>query len=317
MIYAIKAYYNYTRIILCSLEQTHQIWHIYLPDFEPGQIYAYRVDGPFDPRNGHRFNVNKLLIDPYARGITGRLEWHDSLFGYNIYDSSPDKDLTFNIEDSAPYIPKCVVIDSNNFNWGSDTPPNIPLHETIIYELHVKGFTMLHPDIPEEIRGTYSAIAHPATIAYFKNLGITAVELMPVQHFVTDRHIKLRGLTNYWGYHTIGFFAPDVRYSSSGTYGEQVNEFKRMVKKLHKAGIEVILDVAYNHTGEGNQFGPTLSYKGIDNRSYYRLSEHDRRFYFDYTGTGNTLNCRLPNVLRLIMDSLRYWILDMHVDGFR
>ena len=280
-------------------------------------IYAYRVDGPFDPSKGHRFNVNKLLIDPYARAITGTLEWHDSLFGYDIHDPTSDKDLTFNADDSAPYIPKCIVIDSNNFNWGTDAPPNIPLHDTVIYELHVKGFTKLRSDIPEQLRGTYSAISHPTTIAYFKKLGVTAIELMPVQHFVTDRHIKLRGLTNYWGYHTIGFFAPDVRYSSSGTYGEQVLEFKRMVKKLHKAGIEVILDVAYNHTGEGNQFGPILSFKGIDNSSYYRLSEQDRRFYFDYTGCGNTLNCRLPNVLRLIMDSLRYWVLDMHVDGFR
>ena len=307
-----------TRIIsLVFEEQTHQIWHIYLPDFEPGLIYGYRVDGPYDPRNGHRFNVHKLLIDPYARAITGTLEWHDSLFGYNIQDPSTEKDLTFNVLDSAAYVPKSIVIDSNNFNWGGDAPPNIPFHDTIIYELHVKGFTKLHPEIPEELRGTYAAIAHPVTIEYFKKLGITAVELMPVQHFSTDRHLKERGLTNYWGYHTIGFFAPDVRYSSSGTCGEQVLEFKRMVKKLHKAGIEVILDVAYNHTGEGNQFGPTLSFKGIDNRSYYRLSEHDRRYYFDYTGTGNTLNCRLPNVLRLIMDSLRYWILDMHVDGFR
>jgi isoamylase len=232
-------------------------------------------------------------------------------------DQSAEKDITFSTEDSAPYIPKSVVIDSNSFNWGGDAPPNIPFHESIIYELHVKGFTKMHPDIPEDIRGTYAAIAHPVTIAYLKNLGITAVELMPIQHFVTDRSLKEKGLTNYWGYHTIGFFAPDVRYSSSGTYGEQVLEFKRMVKKLHKAGIEVILDVAYNHTGEGNHMGPTLSFKGVDNRSYYRLTEDDRRFYFDYTGCGNTLNCRLPNVLRLIMDSLRYWILDMHVDGFR
>ncbi len=261
--------------------------------------------------------MNKLLIDPYARAITGILNWHDSLFSYNIHDTSEDKDLTFNTLDSAPFLPKCVVIDSNNFNWGSDTPLNTPLHDTIIYELHVKGLTKLHPDIPENIRGTYSGLVHPIMIDYFKKLGITAVELMPVQHFTTDRHLKQRGLTNYWGYHTIGFFAPDVRYSSTGTYGEQVLEFKRMVKKLHKVGIEVILDVAYNHTGEGNQYGPTLSFKGIDNRSYYRLSEHDKRYYFDYTGTGNTLNCRLPNVLRLIMDSLRYWILDMHVDGFR
>ena len=306
---------EYTRINI--KEQTHQIWHIYLPDFEPGLVYGYRIDGPYDPRNGHRFNVNKLLIDPYARALTGTLNWHDSLFGYNVNDPSSDKDLTFSNLDSAPYIPKCIVIDSNNFNWGSDSSPNIPLHDTIIYELHVKGLTKLHPKIPENIRGTYAAVAHPVMIEYFKQLGITAVELMPVQHFSTDRHLKQRGLTNYWGYHTIGFFAPDSRYSSSGTYGEQVLEFKRMVKKLHKAGIEVILDVAYNHTGEGNQFGPTLSFKGIDNRSYYRLPEDNKRYYFDYTGTGNTLNCRLPNVLRLIMDSLRYWILDMHVDGFR
>ncbi|CAF2944657.1 unnamed protein product [Rotaria sp. Silwood2] len=298
-------------------ERTHHIWHIYLPDFEPGQIYAYRVDGPYDPQNGHRFNVNKLLMDPYARAITGILEWDDSLFGYDIQDESPDKDLTFSTVDSAPFMPKCIVIDSENFNWGGDTPPNTSFHETIIYELHVKGFTKLNLDIPEEIRGTYAGIAHQTTIEYFKKLGITAVELMPVQHFVSDRYLKDRGLTNYWGYHTLGFFAPDVRYSSSGTYGEQVLEFKRMVKRLHKAGIEVILDVVYNHTGEGNQLGPTLSFKGIDNKSYYRLNENDKRFYFDYTGTGNTLNCRLPNVLRLIMDSLRYWILDMHVDGFR
>ncbi|CAF1571929.1 unnamed protein product [Didymodactylos carnosus] len=298
-------------------ERTHQIWHIYLPDLEPGQLYGYHVDGPFDPSNGHRFNVNKLLIDPYARAITGTLEWHDSLFGYDIQDTSPEKDLTFSTMDSAPFIPKCVVVDSLNFNWGGDAPPKIPYHESIIYELHVKGFTKLNPEVPEEIRGSYAAIGHASTIEYFKQLGITAVELMPVQHFITDRHLKDRGLTNYWGYHTIGFFAPDVRYSSSGTYGQQVLEFKQMVKKLHKAGIEVIMDVAYNHTGEGNQMGPTLSFKGIDNRSYYRLTENDRRFYFDYTGTGNTVNCMLPNVLRLIMDSLRYWIIEMHVDGFR
>jgi len=298
-------------------ERTNRIWHVYLPDFEPGQIYAYRVDGPFEPQNGHRFNVNKLLLDPYARAITGTLDWHDSLFGYDVTDPSPDRDLILSTLDSAPYMPKGVVIDSSNFNWGGDVPPNIPFQETVIYELHVKGFTKLNHEIPEEIRGTYAGLAHSASINYLKKLGVTAVELMPIQHFTTDRHLKDRGLTNYWGYHTLGFFAPDVRYSSSGTYGEQVLEFKRMVKKLHKAGMEVILDVAYNHTGEGNQFGPTLSFKGIDNRSYYRLSDQDQRYYFDYTGTGNTLNCRLPNVLRLIMDSLRYWILEMHIDGFR
>jgi isoamylase len=214
-------------------------------------VYGYRVDGQFDPCNsGDRFNVNKLLIDPYTRAITGTLNWHDSLFGYDIHDPSPDKDLTFNTLDSAPFIPKCVVIDSKNFNWGDDRPPNIPFHESVIYELHIKGFTKLHPDIPEEIRGSYAAIAHPVTVKYLKELGVTAVELMPMQHFTTDRHLEERGLTNYWGYHTIGFFAPDVRYSSSGTCGQKVLEFKRMVKKLHKAGIEVILDVAYNHTGK-------------------------------------------------------------------
>ncbi|CAF1331288.1 unnamed protein product, partial [Didymodactylos carnosus] len=297
--------------------RTHQVWHVYLPDSEPGQLYGYRVDGPYDPSNGHRFNANKLLIDPYARAITDTLEWHDSLFGYDIQDPSPDKDLTFSTLDSAPFIPKCVVVDPANFNWGGDCPPKIPYHETIIYEIHVKGFTKLNPEIPDEIRGTYAAIAHQSTIEYFKQLGITAVELMPVQHFITDRRLKDQGLTNYWGYQTIGFFAPDVRYSSSSNHGQQVFEFKHMVKKLHKAGIEVILDVAYNHTGEGNQMGPTLSFKGIDNNNYYRLTENDRRYYFDYTGTGNTVNCMLPNVLRLIMDSLRYWIMEMHVDGFR
>jgi glycogen operon protein len=277
-------------------ERTYEIWHAYLPDLKPGQVYGYRVDGPYDPTDGHRFNVNKLLIDPYARAITSTLYWHESLFGYDVQDPSPDKDLTFSTSDSAP---------------------NIHFHETVIYELHVKGFTKLHPEIPEEIRGTYAAVAHPLTIEYFKKLGITAIELMPVHQFTSDRYLKDSGLTNYWGYHTIGYFAPDVRYSSSGTCGQQVLEFKSMVKKLHKAGIEVILDVVYNHTGEGNQLGPTLSFKGLDNQNYYRLNEHDQRYYCDYTGTGNTLNCHLPNVLKLIMDSLRYWILDMHVDGFR
>src|ERR1044071_9269966 len=223
--------------------------------------------------------------------------------------------MSFSSDDSAPFLPKCVVIDPS-FDWGDDKPPKIPFHQTVIYETHVKGFTQTHPDIPEEIRGSYAALAHPVVIQYLKDLGVTAIELMPVHHFITDRHLVERGLTNYWGYNTIGFYAPDVRYSSSGILGEQVVEFKNMVKQLHKAGIEVILDVVYNHTGEGNQMGPTLSFRGIDNASYYRVTE-DRRFYMDYTGTGNTLNAMLPNVLRLIMDSLRYWILEMHVDGFR
>ncbi|NDK57491.1 glycogen debranching protein GlgX [Pontibacter fetidus] len=296
------------------VERTHQIWHTYLPEVKPGQLYGYRVQGPYEPENGHRFNQNKLLLDPYAKAISGPVEWHDSLFGYKVGDSA--EDLSFSETDSAPFIPKAVVIDPN-FDWQGDKPPKIPYHKSVIYEAHVKGFTYLHPDIPEEIRGTYAGLAHPVTIAYLQQLGITAIELMPVHHFIRDRHLAEKGLTNYWGYNSIGFFAPDVRYSSSGTLGEQVVEFKNMVKAFHKAGIEVILDVVYNHTAEGNHMGPTLSFKGVDNASYYRLTEENKRYYMDYTGTGNTLNSSLPSVLRLIMDSLRYWILEMHVDGFR
>ena len=295
------------------VEVSHHVWHIYLPDIKPGQLYGYRVYGPYEPENGHRFNPNKLLIDPYAKSIAGNIQWHDALFGYEV--GNPEEDLSFSDVDSAPYIPKSVVID-HNFNWDGDQPLKIPYHKTIIYETHVKGFTQTSPDIPENMRGTYAGLAHPSTIKYLKDLGITAVELMPVHHFVNDRLLLDKGLTNYWGYNTIGFFAPDVRYSSSGINGEQVFEFKNMVKELHKAGIEVILDVVYNHTAEGNQMGPTLSFRGIDNACYYRLTEN-QRYYMDYTGTGNTLNAQLPNVLRLIMDSLRYWILEMHVDGFR
>jgi len=294
-------------------ERSHHIWHCYLPDAKPGQLYGYRMYGPYEPQVGHRFNPNKLLLDPYAKAISGIIHWHDSLFGYQL--GHPDGDLSFSETDSAPYIPKSVVIDPN-FDWQGDKPLKIPYHQTIIYETHVKGFTNLHPEIPEEIRGTYAAIAHPVTINYLKDLGITAIELMPVHQFVNDRILMDRGLSNYWGYNTIGFFAPDVRYSASGTMGEQVFEFKNMVKELHKAGIEVILDVVYNHTGEGNHMGPTLSLRGIDNAEYYRLTA-DKRYYMDYTGTGNTLNVMVPNVLRLIMDSLRYWILEMHIDGFR
>lgn len=321
--------YNATNVELCLFndpaqeteserikmtERTHHVWHTYLPEAEPGQLYGYRVYGPYEPENGHRFNPNKLLIDPYARAIAGTIEGHDALYGYNIGDDS--EDLSFSQTNSAPFIPKSVVIDSS-FDWENVRSPNIPYHKTIIYEAHVKGFTKLRSDIPEEIRGTYAAIAHPVTINYLKDLGITAIELMPVHHFINDHALVEKGLSNYWGYNTIGFFAPDVRYSSSGILGEQVYEFKTMVKELHKAGIEVILDVVYNHTAEGNHFGPTLSFKGIDNASYYRLVEDDKRFYMDYTGTGNTLNAMNPNVLQLIMDSLRYWILEMHVDGFR
>ena len=294
-------------------ERTHHVWHVYVVGLKPGQLYGYRVYGPYEPQNGHRYNPSKLLIDPYAKSIAGTIDWSDALFGYEI--GHEDGDLSYSEIDSAPFLPKCVVID-HNFDWEGNQHLMLPYHKSIIYEVHVKGFTKLHPDIPEEIRGTYAALAHPVTIQYLKDLGITAVELMPVHHFIADRHLKERGLTNYWGYNTIGYFAPDARYSGSGVLGEQVIEFKNMVKELHKAGIEVILDVVYNHTGEGNHLGPTLSFRGIDNAAYYRLME-DRRFYMDYTGTGNTLNANLPNVLRLMMDSLRYWITDMHVDGFR
>jgi glycogen operon protein len=294
-------------------EVSHHVWHVYIPGLKPGQLYGYRVYGPYEPANGHRFNPNKLLIDPYAKAIAGDLKWSDALFGYEV--GHPQEDLSFSDTDSAPYVPKSVVID-DAFNWEGVKSPMVPYHKSIIYETHVKGFTKLHPSIPAEIRGTYAAIGHPVTIQYLHDLGITAVELMPVHYFITDRHLQENNLTNYWGYNTIGFFAPDSRFSSSGVRGEQVREFKEMVKALHKAGIEVILDVVYNHTGEGSHMGPTLSFRGIDNASYYRLTE-EKRFYMDYTGTGNTLNAQLPSVLRLIMDSLRYWITEMHVDGFR
>jgi isoamylase len=294
-------------------ERQHHVWHGYVPRIGPGQEYGFRVYGPYEPQQGHRFNPHKLLIDPYAKAISGAIRWHDSLFGYKM--GHKDADLSFSKTDSAAYIPRSVVIDTA-FNWEDDKPPNIPYHKSIIYEAHVKGLTWTHPDIPENIRGTYAAIAHPAMIGYLQELGITTLELMPVHHFVNDRFLLDKKLTNYWGYNTIGFFAPDVRYSSSGSKGGQVREFKEMVKALHRAGIEVILDVVYNHTAEGNQHGATLGFRGIDNAEYYRLTE-DRRYYMDYTGTGNTLNVMMPNVLRLIMDSLRYWIIDMHVDGFR
>lgn len=294
-------------------ERTHHMFHIYLPGIKPGQLYGYRVHGPYDPANGHRFNPAKLVIDPYAKAIAGTIQWDDSLFGYKLGQN--EQDFMISDTDSAPFIPKSVVVD-NYFDWGSDFAPKIPYHKSIIYEAHVKGFTKQHPDIPKEIQGTYAGLAHPAAIDYMKKLGVTAIELLPVHHYVADRHLVENGLTNYWGYNSIGFFAPDVRYSSSGVTGEQVVEFKNMVKDLHKAGIEVILDVVYNHTAEGNHLGPTLSFKGIDNVSYYRLMD-EKRFYNDYTGTGNTLRANLPNVLRLMMDSLRYWIQEMHIDGFR
>jgi isoamylase len=299
--------------VISLTEKTGNIWHLYIYDIAPGQLYGYRVNGPYEPFNGHRFNRNKLLVDPNTKAITGPVNWNDAVFGYQVGDA--DEDLSFNDRDSAEYIPKSIVINPA-FDWENITAPRIPYYKTIIYEVHVKGLTKLNEQIPEEIRGTYAGLAHPVMINYFKELGITAVELMPVHYFIQDRHLIEKGLKNYWGYNTIGFFAPETSYSHKGSYGEQVNEFKNMVKEFHKAGIEVILDVVYNHTGEGNELGPTISFRGIDNASYYRLSE-DKSKYFDYTGTGNTLNANLPGVLRLIMDSLRYWIIEMHVDGFR
>jgi len=292
-------------------EQTDLVWHCYLPDARPGQRYGYRVHGPYDPEAGHRFNPAKLLIDPYAKRIDGAVEWDDSLFGYRI--GSEEEDLEPDDRDSAPFVPKGVVVN-HAFVWGGDTQLNTPFDRTLIYEVHVKGFTKLHPEVPEALRGTYAGLGSAAAIGYLTGLGVTAVELLPVHQHVNDRSLVERGLSNYWGYNTIGFFAPDVRYSATG---EPVSEFKTMVKRLHDAGIEVILDVVYNHTGEGNHLGPTLSFRGIDNDSYYRLGGQDRRFYVDYTGTGNTLDATSPRVLQLIMDSLRYWVTEMHVDGFR
>ncbi|HWQ14881.1 MAG TPA: glycogen debranching protein GlgX [Roseiflexaceae bacterium] len=293
--------------------QTDQVWHAYLPGVRPGQRYAYRVHGPYQPATGLRYNPHKLLVDPYAKALTGALHWHDALFGYRIgaaRDQRPDQ------RDSAPYMPRCVVIDPA-FDWGDDRPPRIPLHDTIIYELHVRGFTKLHPEVPEQLRGTFAGLAYPPVIAYLKDLGVTAVELLPIHAYVDDRHLVERGLRNYWGYNTLAYFAPHAPYSSQQHDGLQVREFKSTVKALHAAGIEVILDVVYNHTCEGNHLGPMLSMKGIDNRSYYRLVPNQPRYYMDYTGTGNSLNLLHPRTLQLVMDSLRYWVQEMHVDGFR
>jgi glycogen operon protein len=296
------------------VERTDQIWHIYLPEARPGLLYAYRVHGPYEPEAGHRFNPAKVLIDPYAKAIAGPVRWDDALFGYRIGD--PDLDLTPDDRDSGPFLPKSVVVDPA-FSWGDDRLLRTPWHETIIYEVHVKGFTARHPDVPAALRGTYAGLACPAAVDYLRRLGITAVELLPVHHSVPEKHLVDRGLTNYWGYNSIGFLAPDARFSQSGAHGEQVREFKTMVKTLHRAGIEVILDVVYNHTAEGTELGPTLCFRGIDNAAYYRLQPDRPRFYRDYTGCGNTLNMTHPRTLQLLMDSLRYWVLEMHVDGFR
>ncbi|MEX2382179.1 MAG: glycogen debranching protein GlgX [Opitutales bacterium] len=295
-------------------EKTDLVWHGYLPDIRPGQRYGYRVHGPYNPAEGHRFNPAKLLLDPYAKAIDGTVQWNDAVFGYQV--GHQDADLTLDERDSASAMPKSVVIDPG-FDWEEDRPPRIPWHQTIIYEVHVKGFTARHPDVPKELRGTYAGFTCQPVLNYLRNLGITAVELLPIHQFVADRHLVERGLTNYWGYNSIGFFSPDVRYASGGFLGEQVVEFKAMVKALHRAGLEVILDVVYNHTAEGNHLGPTLCFRGIDNDAYYRLVAENRRHYMDYTGCGNTLNMQHPRSIQLIMDSLRYWILEMHVDGFR
>ena len=295
-------------------ERTGHVWHAYLPDLLPGQLYAYSVDGPYEPERGLRFNKKKALIDPYAKAISGTINWNDSLFGYTV--GSLSGDLSIDGQESGPYIPKCVVIDTS-YDWEGDKLLRIPWNETIIYETHVKGMTNLDPAVPEEMRGSYSGLATSRVVRYFKDLGVTAVELLPIHHHVDNKRLVDAGMKNYWGYNTIGFFAPDSRYSSSGAMGQQVKEFKDMVKALHKAGIEIILDVVYNHTGEGNHLGPTLSFRGIDNTSYYRLIPENQRYYMDFTGTGNSLNMRHPRVLQLIMDSLRYWVLEMHVDGFR
>lgn len=295
-------------------ERTDQVWHAYIHGLWPGQHYGYRVHGPYAPQEGHRFNHHKLLIDPYAKSIAGTVEWSDAMFGYRIGDQKAD--LSFDTRDNAANVPKCVVVDQA-FTWGGDRQLKTPWDRTVIYEVHVKGFTARHPEVPDHMRGTYSGLTTPAVIDHLLELGVTAIELLPVHHFVRDKHLADRGLTNYWGYNTIGFLSPDIRYAVSPVRGRHVREFKTMVKTLHSAGIEVILDVVYNHTAEGNQLGPTLSFRGIDNAAYYRLVENDKRYYMDYTGCGNTLNVTHPRTLQLIMDSLRYWVTEMHVDGFR
>ncbi len=296
-------------------EQTDQIWHAYLPDVRPGQLYGYRVHGPYAPADGHRFNAAKLLLDPYAKAVTGTIRWSDALSGYAMGLGSEDRDLTPDLQDSAPGMPRCVVVESA-FSWGDDQHPRTPWNHTVIYECHVRGMTMLHPDVPEPLRGTYLGIATDAVIDHLLSLGVTAVELLPIHQFVTERRLVEQGLVNYWGYSPIGYFAPEVRYATGGL-GQQVSEFKSMVKRLHRAGLEVILDVVYNHTAEGNHLGPTLCFRGIDNAAYYRLDSENRRFYTDFTGTGNTLDIRHSRTMQLVMDSLRYWVSEMHVDGFR
>ena len=298
-----------TRVPLTEVDG--DVWHAYLPTVHPGQHYGYRVTGPYDPNHGHRCDPSKLLLDPYAKAISGQVEPSPALYSYDVLNPG-----TRNTEDSAPYMPRSVVI-SPFFDWGHDRPPRHPYHETVIYEAHVRGLTMLHPQVPAELRGTYAGLVHPAVIQHLTDLGVTAIELMPVHQFVNDAYLQDKDLSNYWGYNTIGYFAPQNRYAAYGQDGQQVQEFKSMVKAFHEAGIEVILDVVYNHTAEGNHMGPTLSFRGMDNVAYYRLVDGDQAHYFDTTGTGNSLLMRSPAVLQLIMDSLRYWVTEMHVDGFR
>jgi glycogen operon protein len=294
-------------------EKTNHVWHGYMPDIRPSQLYGYRVYGPNAPAQGHRFNPKKLLLDPYARAIVGQVQWAQSTFGYA--ESALDGDLAVNEEDSADDVPRCMVLDSA-FTWGDDHPPRTPWSRTLIYECHVKGMTLNHPDIPPTLRGTFLGLVSGRILEHLLSLGVTSVELLPVHQAVNDQRLLNLGLVNYWGYNTLGFFSPDARFST-GSRGQQVTEFKTMVKAFHRAGIEVILDVVYNHTGEGNELGPTLCFRGIDNASYYRLPLHDRRRTEDFTGCGNSLNLLHPRVLQLVLDSLRYWVVDMHVDGFR
>ncbi len=295
-------------------EQTDMVWHAYLPDVRPGQLYGYRVHGPYDPERGHRFNPAKLVIDPYAKAVARPERWDEVMFGYPL--GNPAGDLVRDDRDNAAFAPLAAVIDPA-FDWDGDRPPRTPWHETVIYEAHVKGLTRLHPGVPPELRGTYAGLAEPAVIEHLQRLGVTAIELMPVHHHTDEHDLITRGLSNYWGYNTLCFFAPELRYASTPAAAHAVVEFKTMVKALHAAGIEVILDVVYNHTPEGNHLGPTLSMRGIDNTAYYRLAPEQPRYYVDFTGCGNTLNMRHPRVLQLLMDSLRYWALEMHVDGFR
>jgi len=291
-------------------EYTDEVYHGYLPDAHPGMIYGYRVYGPYDPKNGHRFNHNKLLIDPYAKQLVGELKWSEALFGYTI--GHPDDDLSFDERDSAPFVPKCKVIDPA-YTWGQDQPVRVPWDKTVFYETHVRGLTMRHPSVAESVRGTFAGMGNPDVLDHLKKLGVTSVELLPIHGFLNDQHLLEKGLNNYWGYNSIAFFAPHAKYLASG----KIAEFKEMVAHLHEAGLEVILDVVYNHTAEGNERGPTLSMRGIDNASYYRLMPDDKRFYINDSGTGNTLDLSHPCVLQMVTDSLRYWASEMHVDGFR